>query len=124
MFLCDSGFFQEQHLTHMHTVSTLDHMDVFTTQLRHALHQFVSATCVAFVTHELPHEVAACAYHHAKGASSDNPSLLTHTAMPIAKTKQFNLTAPNHHFLGDYFSTTKQLRTTDSYSIQTVRVSW
>ena len=90
----------------MHTDTILDHMDVITTQHGHALCQFVSATCAAFVTHELPHEVVTHAHCHAKAASSDNPSLLTHTAaMPIAKTKQFNLATPKLHFLDDYVST-------------------
>ena len=80
---------------------------------------------MVFVTHELPHEAAACACHHAKAAGSDNPSLLTYTAaMPIAKTKQFNLTTPKLLFLGDYVSTIKQFGTTDSYPTHTVRVSW
>ena len=59
----------------MYTDSTLNHMGFITTQLRHALHQIAPATCAAFVTYELPCKVAVCAYHHAKAAGPDNPSL-------------------------------------------------
>jgi hypothetical protein len=44
----------------MHIDATSDHLEDLTAQLGKAIQQFSSVTCTAFVTHELPHETAAC----------------------------------------------------------------
>jgi hypothetical protein len=105
----------------MHTDATLECLDKLTTKLGQAIRKFSSVTCQAFVTHELPREFAACACRQAKQnngkeAGASSTSRITTTA----KLKQFNLSTPKLHFLGDYVSTIKYFGTTDSYSTQAV----
>lgn len=101
----------------MHTDATLERLDQLTTKLGQAIRKFSKVTCQAFITHELPRETAARARQRVKMNNGKEEGTFTKTTRNV---KQFNMSTPKLHFLGDYVPTIKYYGTTDSYSTQTV----
>jgi hypothetical protein len=104
----------------MHTDATLEHLDQLTTKLGQAIRKFSSVTCQAFVTRELPRETVARARRQAKQSNCKEAGVSASKITTTPKFKQFNMSTPKLHFLGDYVSTIKYFGTTDSYSTQAV----
>jgi hypothetical protein len=102
----------------MHTDATLERLDQLTCKLGRAIRKFSSVTCQAFITHELPRETEARARRQARKNIGKEKEVSISKA--TRKLKQFNMSTPKLHFLGDYVSTIKYFGTTDSYSTQTV----
>lgn len=112
----------------MHTDRTLDTLDETTTTLGRLLRLFVSKTCSAFQTRELPKEQASrgrrrAAAAAAKKAGKRNTKGTSNTQTPntgLGKFKIFNLQTYKLHSLGDYVRAIRHFGTTDSYSTQIV----
>ena len=117
----------------LHTESTLTYLDDTTKLLGQSMRRFVSTTCTAFVTRELPKEEAAQSRRRATaarktGKARDQPPKKTtkETDQPVTKAtvpkrKLFNLCTYKLHALGDYTKTIRLFGTSDSYSTQVVR---
>lgn len=104
----------------MHTDATLECLDQLTTKLGQAIRKFSQVTCQAFTTHELPREIARRVRRQAKQNASKEVEAAASRVVSAPKIKQFNLSTPKLHSLGDYVSTIRYFGTTDSYSTQAV----
>jgi hypothetical protein len=117
----------------LHTEFTLTYLDNTTTLLGQTLRKFVSTTCAAYVTWELPKEEAARTRR--RTAATKNPSK-AHGKAPNKSPREpgqssmkpksrmrkaFNLCTYKLHALGDYAKTIRLFGTSDSYSTQVVR---
>jgi len=103
----------------LHTDTTLQILDITTTNLGNQLRAFQNKTCSSFETFELKREKEARQRRQAKQRSavstvqSSNKDSMT-SNQPIRKT--LNLQTYKIHALGDYVSTIMTLGTTDSYT--------
>jgi hypothetical protein len=113
----------------LHTDTTLAYLDNATKLLGRTIRQFVSITCAAFVTRELPKEEAARSRRRAAAARKDQnqpqkkPAKKTDqsaTRPNGRKRKLLNLCTYKLHALGDYVKTIRLFGTSDSYSTQVV----
>lgn len=104
----------------IHTDTTLERLDQLTTKLGQTIRKFTNVTCQAFKTRELPRETEARARRKAKKNSIKELEASALKINTTPKIKQFNMSTPKLHFLGDYVSTIKRFGTTDSYSTQAV----
>jgi hypothetical protein len=116
----------------LHMESTLTYLDDTMKLLRQTMRRFVSTTCMAFVTRELPKEEAARSRRRATAARKtskawDQPLKKTtkETDQPVTKAtvpkhKLFNLCTYKLHALGNYTKTIHLFGTSDSYSTQVV----
>jgi hypothetical protein len=101
-----------------------------TTLLGQAFRKFISTTCAAFVTWELPREEAARTRRRAAAAKKtskacEKASVMKQGKQPATtsksrKRKLFNLCTYKFHALGDYTMTIRLFGTSDSYSTQVV----
>ena len=92
---------------------------------------FISKTCAAFKTRELPSEHAARGCRKAAIAIKSKSYSLTMNGSNSAETssmkkghgkpRTFNLSTYNIHSLGDYAKAIRMFGTTDSYNMQVVR---
>ncbi|EJD46195.1 hypothetical protein AURDEDRAFT_164853 [Auricularia subglabra TFB-10046 SS5] len=96
----------------MHTDATLDALDTATTDLCNQLRNFVSTTCAAYKTSELPRERAARARKDAKKPPSEQADE-THRE---PKEKTFNMNTYKMHSIPDYAPTIREYGTIDSYT--------
>ena len=103
----------------IHTDMSLRFLETSTKRLGKILRRFVSETCEAFPTVELPQEETV---RRRRMAMSD-PKGKKKAAESGPKKKTLNLQTYKLHALGDYSNTIRQYGTTDSYSTQTVCVS-
>jgi len=97
---------------HLHTETTLRLFEQTTAMLGTLLRHFVSVTCVAFKTKELPQEEATCRQRKAAQVAKKATSAITSTgdktgkqlALLIENTKDkvFSLSTFKLHSLGDY----------------------
>jgi len=105
----------------LHTETTLHFLDNSTTRLGRALRRFKDVTCDAFVTQELPKEVAARGRrkpaYSKKGKSKAPPKK---TASDGPRTRLFNMSTYKLHALGDYVKSIWLFGTTDNFSTQVV----
>jgi hypothetical protein len=116
----------------LHTEVTLTYLDKTTTLLGQVFRKFISITCAAFVTRELPREEAArtrrraaaaakktgkASQKHAATKQGKQPAITSKSR----KRKPFNLCTYKFHALGDYAKTIRLFGTSDSYSTQVVR---
>jgi hypothetical protein len=118
----------------MHTISTLEHLDVLTREFGHLMRHFRDQTCPAFNTKELPREQAArnrqqlrtqarvSPMEHRPRPTSDMPtgSNEMSSGLSTRKAKTLNIFTPKFHSLGDYVQTIQMFGCTDSYSTQLV----
>jgi hypothetical protein len=105
----------------LHTETTLHFLDNSTTRLGQALCRFKDVTCDAFVTQELPKEVAAHGHHkptYSKKGKSKAPPQKTASDSPW--TRLFNMLTYKLHALGDYVKSIWLFGTTDNFSTQVV----
>jgi len=117
----------------LHTEMTLIHLDRSTTLLGQLLRKFVHITCAAFVTRELPKEVAARTRRRAAASAKKASKLINEipaknkvsirpaTQSKTGVRKLFNLCTYKLHALGDYVKTIRLFGMSDSYSTQVVR---
>jgi hypothetical protein len=110
----------------LHTDLTLGIMDRLTTELGTALRNFEEHICAAYVTRELPCEMAARqrrqkAKKDILGGGAALPDGVSEPEKeePKRLKKALNLQTYKHHSLGDYVNTIRRYGTTDSYSSQT-----
>ncbi|KAG6812796.1 hypothetical protein H0H92_000428 [Tricholoma furcatifolium] len=117
----------------MHTDSTLQDLDNSLTRLGKSLRDFKRITCAAYVTRELPAEVAArgrrkAALAAVKSVPRSNSQRRQHpkneeqpekTAKTRPRLREFNMSTVKLHGLGDYAATIREHGTTDNYSTQT-----
>jgi hypothetical protein len=111
----------------LHTESTLADLESSTSRLGTLLRRFVSITCEAFDTRQLPSEEAAQARRKArlfKGKqrkdSEDNRN--PEKTPQNSKKKTFSLRTYKLHALGAYTKAIRMFGTTDNYTTQTVCV--
>jgi hypothetical protein len=113
----------------LHTEMTLIHLDNSTTLLGQLLRKFVDITCAAFVTRELPKEVAARTRRRAAASAKKASKPINEipaknkasaTQSKTGARKLFNLCTYKLHALGDYVKTIRLFGTSDSYSTQVV----
>lgn len=116
----------------MHTDKTLEVLEKVTFTLGAAFQKFISTTCAAYATYELPREVQArnrrTAKKMAKNASTANeaealaPQDIVVDAVPATsrRRKDFNLATYKYHALADYPNTIRLYGTSDSYSTELV----
>ena len=102
----------------MHTETTLNFMDTSTTRLGQQLRRFVSQTCTAFVTWDLPQEEAARGRRKAAMAAKD-PNKPPPKRNP-PKQWYLNLSTFKLHSLGDYVNSIWLYGTTDNFTTQIV----
>jgi hypothetical protein len=118
----------------LHTESTITALESSTTRLGAALRRFVSITCSAYITRELPSEEAARGRRNAALAKkrAENSGNEPASAKKQQKGKQretgpkirkFSLNTYKLHALGDYPSTIRLFGSPDGYSTQTVRLN-
>ncbi|KAG6815464.1 hypothetical protein H0H93_009743, partial [Arthromyces matolae] len=101
----------------LHTDTTLQRLDLLTSELGRILRRFSKQVCPYFDTRELPREEAARGRRKAK-MSKSQPSTAQPKEPATAKRKMFNMNTYKLHALGDYVSTIRWFGTTDSYSTQ------
>ncbi|KAF8146366.1 hypothetical protein K438DRAFT_1628262, partial [Mycena galopus ATCC 62051] len=107
----------------MHTTPFITRLSECTRNLGRQLRYFVSHTCTAFDTRELPKEETARARRKArKSKTTPNPAQRRKATSAASKTKKFNLNTYKLHSLGDYVPYIELYGTSDSYSTQTVRI--
>jgi hypothetical protein len=126
----------------MHTIGTLDRLEMLTKEFGLLMRKFKDLTCSQFVTTELPREAAARLrqQQHAHNEISSvpvghtesevNPSSSSTAAHRVAPTtssntssrrvKPLNLLTPKFHFLGDYVQTIWMFGPINSFSTQVV----
>ena len=104
----------------LHTDSTLQSFDAITKTLGKIIRQFVSKTCKAFVTKELPQEHAARGRRKAAKVAKTGKNVAQGKTSTGVKIKHFNLQTYKLHALGDYPSMIRRFGTTDSYTTQIV----
>jgi hypothetical protein len=104
----------------MHTDETLQIMDDVTAALGVELRAFSMVTCLAFLTCELKRE-ADCRWRcqrqsqpRSYTSAGDSSQVASH------QPKTLNLQTYKLHALGDYVSSVRRYRTTNSYSTQLV----
>jgi hypothetical protein len=110
----------------LHTESTIDSLEHSTTQLGKLLRRFVSTTCKAFDTRELPSEEAAQARR--KAALVMKPGTSKGRSQPSSKAvkprlngrKTLSLNTYKIHALGAYVNAIRTFGTTDNYTTQAV----
>ncbi|KAG6827318.1 hypothetical protein H0H92_012339 [Tricholoma furcatifolium] len=113
----------------MHTESTLQDLDHSLARLGKNLREFKTVTCAAYITRELPGEVAARGRRKAALAAVKTvPALESQRnlqersengAKSGPRVREFNMSTIKLHGLGDYVATIREHGTTDNYSTQT-----
>jgi hypothetical protein len=95
----------------LHTESTLQGLDISTTQVGSNLQRFQTVTCEAYVTRELPSEEAARGRRKAAAAAKQSiaveggmEELMATMRKCKANHQKFNLATYKVHALGDYES--------------------
>ncbi|KIO00574.1 hypothetical protein M404DRAFT_152432, partial [Pisolithus tinctorius Marx 270] len=101
----------------LHSEDSLHQLDKTTRLHGHQLCKFRDFTCTAFMTMELPLEVAAW---HWRKDSKPNLTSNTTSSMTSAQLKTFNLATYKFHALGDYVNTICTFGTTDLYTTQII----
>jgi hypothetical protein len=111
----------------LHTASTITALEGSTTRLGVALREFVSVTCSAYLTCELPSEEAARGCRQAvlikktgEGSGKQQKGKQRETGPKIRK---FSLNTYKLHALGDYPMMIHLFGSPDGYSTQTVRLN-
>jgi hypothetical protein len=112
------------------TETTLEHLKNTTSTLGKILRKFVQITCNAFVTKELPCELAARTRRRAtanakkktgKATASVDTRIQNTKKTTSSGRKLFNLCTYKLHALADYANSIRRYGTSDSYSTQVVR---
>ena len=106
----------------MHTDYTLELLLQVTVALGNRMHEFQKEkkTCAIFKMRESECEWAAWMQRQAKNMAMAKTKSNSLTHSNARQQKEFNLKTYKFHALGDYCSTIRHFRTTDSYSIQPV----
>ena len=115
----------------LHTESTVTALEASTNRLGIVLRKFVSVTCEAFDTRELPSEEARRGRQKAALAKKGQMAMPARKkrrlmALPNdqgvgqAQRRRFSLNTYKLHALGDYSNTIRLYGTPDNYSSQTV----
>jgi hypothetical protein len=103
----------------LHTESTINALDDSTTRLGVAFRQFVSVTCGAFNTRELPSEEAARGRRKAALAAKGKGVRGT-AEREHPRIKRLSLSTYKFHALGSYVRAIRMYGPTDNYSTQPV----
>jgi len=104
----------------IHTDSTLALFWSLTKFLTAAMQQFLKETCKAYVTQELPKEMAVHRRCTAALAAKGNTRGPKGNFNPGPKGKKLNLATYKYHALADYPKTIQRFGTTDNYNTQIV----
>ena len=107
---------------HLHTTDTLNFFDATTKSLSRVVRKFLNATCEAYITLELPREMAVRGRRVAALASKSGAPVPQKSTEH--KRKKLNLQTYKYHALGDYADTIRERGTTDNYSTQSVGLSF
>lgn len=102
----------------MHTESSLNILDSWTTALGQHLRHFQRVTCAAFDTHETRREREARQRAEARRQPQTGSS--NAQAPNARRPKTFNLTRYKVHALGDYVSAIRRAGPTDNFTTQMV----
>ncbi|KZS91947.1 hypothetical protein SISNIDRAFT_413425, partial [Sistotremastrum niveocremeum HHB9708] len=100
----------------MHTTSSLQQLDLTTSQLGSAMRSFVKNICPRFQTFETPSEQAKRARMRAAKVSQSAGT--SAPAASVRRPKTMNLETYKWHALGDYVATVPEVGTMDSISSQ------
>lgn len=108
----------------LHTELTVTSLIKSTTRLGTAMRKFVSVTCEAYVTRDLPSEEAArgrrkAALAQKKGINGKQPTKPSETSTGTRKRK-FNLSAYKPHAIPDYAPYIRLYGATDGFTSQVV----
>jgi len=104
----------------IHTDSMLALFWSSTKSLTAAMRRFLKETCKAYVTQELPKEMAARGRRTAALAAKGNTRSPKGNFNPGPKGKKLNLATYKYHALADYPKTIQRFGTTDNYNTQIV----
>ena len=110
----------------LHTESTVTSLMTSTTRLGIALRKFISITCEAYVTKDLPSEEAArgrrqAALAQKNGINGKQPSKPSETSTGTStRERKFNLSAYKPHAIPDYAQYIHLYGTTDGFTSQVV----
>lgn len=107
----------------MHTDYTLAILDSETKAIGEKFDKFVDKTCTTYSTKELKSEVEAPQRRQAKKATAAGSSG-SGASKGSALSKKFNRQTYKYHALGDYVKMIRRFGTTDSVSMQPVRLQW
>ena len=109
----------------LHTDATLNIFEQVTMDLGNLIRTFSSDTCPCFTTKELPHEAEARRQRgqQDRGGSSQSQGITSHIKHG-QRPKGLNLQTYKLHALADYPSQIRMYGTTDSYSTQSVRLTF
>ena len=109
----------------LHTDTTLNIFEAVTVDLGNSIRMFASDTCASFAMKELPREAEARRRRGQQDTGrSSRPQDTTSNVGHGQRPKGLNLQTYKLHALADYPSQIKMYGTTDSYSTQSVRLTF
>jgi len=109
-------------LPHPHGSIVQDLLFQLAKSLSRVVRKFLNATCEAYITLELPREMAVRGRRVAALASKSGAPVPQKSTEH--KRKKLNLQTYKYHALGDYADTIRERGTTDNYSTQSVGLSF
>ena len=104
----------------LYTTDTLNFFDASTRSFSQAVRKFLKTTCEAYITLELPREMAARGRQVAALTSKSGANIPPKSTE--CRHKRLNLQTYKYHALGDYPDAIRQRGTTDNYSTQSVSI--